>query len=64
MAYSTVAFWASPSADKPHEMKAETFLSSFVRLFHTLAASKRKDFCLYATVLTVGICSVFSYLKE
>ena len=59
-AYSTVAFWASPSADKPLEaLEVETFLSSFWRLFHILAASKGKDFCPYATVRTVGICSVF-----
>ena len=45
-------------------LKTVTFLSSFGRLFHTLAASKLNDFCPYATVLTTGIFRVFSYLKE
>ena len=54
---------------------AKTF--SIVRHVHTrywtlslqdtrykMAASKRNDFCPYATVLTTGIFRVFSYLKE
>ena len=32
--------------------------------FHTRADSILKDLCPYVTVLTVGILTVFSYLKE
>ena len=39
-------------------------LSSLGKLLHTRADSNLNDLCPYVTVLTVGILTVFSYLKE
>ena len=44
--------------------KLVAVLSSLGKLFHTRADSNLNDLCPYVTVLTVGILTVFSYLKE
>ena len=45
-------------------LKSSTFLSSFGRLFHTPAASKRNVDLPYLVVRTLGISTRLSYLKE
>ena len=44
--------------------KLVAVLSSLGKLFHTRADSNPNDLCPYVTVLTVGILTVFSYLKQ
>ena len=44
--------------------KLVAVLSSLGKLFHTRADANLNDLCPYVTVLTVGILTVFSYLKE
>ena len=47
-----------------NSLKLVAVLSSLGKLFHTRADSNLNYLCPYVTVLTVGILTLFSYLKE
>ena len=47
-----------------NSLKLVAVLSSLGKLFHIWADSNLNGLCPYVTLLTVGILTVFSYLKE